>query len=221
MQSESVKCPYCGVAIPENVMGETVSDSICRICKNEFHVTEKTCPARFVTVYVPRNESEHMLAQSILKSVNIEFFSKNFTVQNLFGAGQIGTGFNIVTGPIQLQVPEEDAEEAGALLRDYFSAQPLDDKEFGYDEPEEDTFTFQKQINKMVNRAMIFSVFWFGGIGASMAIYYALKALRMIDDSTEKMQGKWRAIFALIFASLEVIISPYLWMEILYDLNVF
>lgn len=221
MQSESVKCPYCGVAIPENDMGETASDSICRICKNEFHVAVKTSPAKFITVYVPRNESEHLVAQSILKSENIDFFSKNFTVQNLFGAGQIGTGFNIVTGPVQIQVPEENAREARALLKDYFSAHPLVDQNVDFGEPDEDAFSFQKQVDKMVNRAMIFCVFWFGGIGASIAIYYALKALRMIDDSNEKVQGKWRAMFALIFASIEVIISPYLWMEILYDLNIF
>ena len=221
MQSESVKCPYCGVAIPENDMAVTVSDSICRICKNEFHVIEKASPARFITVYVPRNESEHLVAQSILKSENIEFFSKNFTVQNLFGAGQIGTGFNIVTGPIQIQVPEENAKEARALLKDYFSAQPLEKLAVGYEAFEEDAFIFQKKINKMVNRAIIFCIFWLGGIGASIAIFYAMKTLRMIDESNEKMQGKWRAVFVLFFASIEVIISPYLWVEILYDLNVF
>ncbi len=221
MQSESVKCPYCGVAVPESDMDVTISDSICRICKNEFHVMKKVVRGRFVTVFVPRNESEHLVAQSILKSENIDFFSKNFTVQNLFGAGQIGVGFNIVTGPVQIQVPEENAREARALLKNYFSGRPLADKDFGFGEPDEDAFSFQKQVDKMVNRAMIFCVFWFGGIGASIAIYYALKALRMIEDSNEKTQGKWRAFFALVFASLEVIISPYLWMEILYDLNVF
>jgi hypothetical protein len=37
-------------------------------------------------------------------------------LQNLFGWGTIGTGFNAAMGPIRLQVLKEDAETARRLL---------------------------------------------------------------------------------------------------------
>ncbi|HSS50444.1 MAG TPA: hypothetical protein VLX28_16020, partial [Thermoanaerobaculia bacterium] len=37
-------------------------------------------------------------------------------VQDLFALGRVGLGFNPITGPIFLLVPEEHAEEAARLL---------------------------------------------------------------------------------------------------------
>ncbi len=42
-----------------------------------------------------------------------------------FGAGRIGTGFNLVVGPLELQVEEADAERA----RDVLAAMPLPSSE--------------------------------------------------------------------------------------------
>lgn len=220
MHLEEITCPHCGVPFYQSHRRRRKEPEVCPICKKNIHHLDPFSPVRFVTVYVPNNETEHMAAQAILKSANIQFFSKNFTVQHLFGAGQIGTGYNIVTGPIQIQVPEEDAEEARELLNDYFSRWYGDNDIQEMDWREKRHFMCQQNVNKMINRAMIFSVFWFGGIGPTLAIYFALKALRLIDDSTERMKGKWRALFALVLSSIEVVSTPYLWMRILTELQV-
>jgi hypothetical protein len=58
------------------------------------------------------------VAKSLLESAGIQFFAKGEGVQDLFAGGSFGTGFNPFTGPIQLQVAADEAEEAKALLRD-------------------------------------------------------------------------------------------------------
>lgn len=58
------------------------------------------------------------VAKSLLEAASIQYFAKGEGVQDLFGGGRFGTGFSPFTGPIQLQVAADDAEEAKALLRD-------------------------------------------------------------------------------------------------------
>ena len=57
------------------------------------------------------------LAKSLLEEADIPYFAKGEGVQDLFGVGRIGA-FNIVTGPIQLLVPADDADSARELLKD-------------------------------------------------------------------------------------------------------
>jgi hypothetical protein len=57
-----------------------------------------------------------MVAKSILEDAAIPYWAKNEGVQDLFGFGRLGTGFNILTGPIELHVPREFAEDATRLL---------------------------------------------------------------------------------------------------------
>ena len=58
------------------------------------------------------------VAKSLLEAASIQYFAKGEGVQDLFGAGRFGTGFSPFTGPIQLQVAADDAEEATTILRD-------------------------------------------------------------------------------------------------------
>ncbi len=58
------------------------------------------------------------VAKSLLESAGIQYFAKGEGVQDLFAVGSVGTGFNPFTGPVQLQVAADEAEEAKALLRD-------------------------------------------------------------------------------------------------------
>jgi len=71
---------------------------------------------RFVTVFQPENEYEHLTAISLLENAGIIFYSKNAQLRNLFGIGQIGSGYNLVTGPIQIQVAEKNYEKAQKVL---------------------------------------------------------------------------------------------------------
>jgi hypothetical protein len=73
--------------------------------------------------------------KSILDEAGIRFFAKGENIQNLFGFGVLGTGFNIVTGPIEIQVLEENADYARELLADVKES-PKEDENNQFDNPE-------------------------------------------------------------------------------------
>ena len=66
------------------------------------------------TVLVAPNETVLMVAKSRLEAEGITCCTTN-NVQDLFGVGRI-TGYNLVTGPQELQVVAGDAKEAKRIL---------------------------------------------------------------------------------------------------------
>ena len=70
---------------------------------------------KLITVLKTGSQAKIVVAQSILNSADIFNFTKNETIQNLFGLGAIG-GFNPLIGPMELQVESERFEEAKDLL---------------------------------------------------------------------------------------------------------
>ena len=73
---------------------------------------------KLVTVFTTGHEGVVALVKSILDEAQIEFVAKGEGIQDLFGVGIIGTGFNVITGPIEFQVLEDNAEYAKELLKD-------------------------------------------------------------------------------------------------------
>ncbi len=73
---------------------------------------------KMVCVFESGNAALVFLAKSTLEHAEIPYISKNERVQELFGVGRIGAGFNLVTGPIQLQVKRHFAESAREDLKD-------------------------------------------------------------------------------------------------------
>lgn len=71
---------------------------------------------RLVTVLATGNEAIIAVAKSLLDDADIKYFAKGEGLQNLFGFGTLGTGFNPIIGPIQLQVEEHKADEAKQIL---------------------------------------------------------------------------------------------------------
>ena len=69
-----------------------------------------------VTVFESGNQAVIALVKSILDDADISYLVKGENLQNLFGAGVIGTGYNIVSGPMQIQVSPEDESAARELL---------------------------------------------------------------------------------------------------------
>jgi hypothetical protein len=69
-----------------------------------------------VTVKTIYDTGYLMLAKMVLEDAEIPYFEKNEGVQDLFGAGRFGTGFNIPAGPVEIQVPREYEGEAIPLL---------------------------------------------------------------------------------------------------------
>jgi len=70
-----------------------------------------------VTVFESGHEGVIAVAKSMLDEAKIEYSVKGEGVENLLGVGVIGTGFNPVTGAIQIQVLDKKAEEARELLK--------------------------------------------------------------------------------------------------------
>jgi antitoxin component YwqK of YwqJK toxin-antitoxin module len=72
---------------------------------------------RFVTVYKTGDPAFIAFARSILQSEGIKYFIKGEGLQDLFAGGRLGTGFNPVIGPVEIQVDEKDVEKAKELLK--------------------------------------------------------------------------------------------------------
>ncbi len=73
---------------------------------------------KLVCVFESGNAALVFLAKSVLEHAEIPYITKNERVQELFGVGRIGAGFNLVTNPIQLQVKRQFAESAREDLKD-------------------------------------------------------------------------------------------------------
>lgn len=72
----------------------------------------------WVSIYRTGDDVRTSLFVSILEEQGIPCIVRNQNVQNLFGVGTMGAGFNPIVGPIELMVEEEFAETAVGILRD-------------------------------------------------------------------------------------------------------
>ncbi len=75
-------------------------------------------PVALVTVLETGDPALLAVAKSLLEDAGIDFFAKGEGVQDLFGWGRFGTGFNPLIGAVKLQVAADDAEEARERLKD-------------------------------------------------------------------------------------------------------
>jgi len=73
---------------------------------------------KLVPVFATGNPATLAIAKSILQKANIDYIVKNEGVQDLFGVGRFGTGFNPIVGPAEIQVNENDKKAARDLLKD-------------------------------------------------------------------------------------------------------
>ena len=78
-----------------------------------------------VTVLETGDPALLAVAKSLLEAAGIAFFAKGEALQNLFGAGTV-SGFNPITGPVELQVSADDAADAQAALIEL--SRPADDR---------------------------------------------------------------------------------------------
>ena len=78
---------------------------------------------KLVTVFATGNHGIIALAKSMLDDAGIQYYAKNERTEDLIGIGVIGTGYNPIIGPVELQVIESDAEEAKKLLEELSEGQ--------------------------------------------------------------------------------------------------
>lgn len=79
---------------------------------------EKEDHENLVPVFATGNEAIIAVVKSMLDEAKIKYLVQGEGVENLFGFGVVGTGFNPVTGPVIFKVMPEDAEYAKELLKD-------------------------------------------------------------------------------------------------------
>jgi hypothetical protein len=90
---------------------------------------EGSTPFELVTVLETGDQSLVAIAKSVLDGAGIPCIARNERLQNLFGWGTIGTGFNAAMGPIRLQVLREDE----AVARELLAAVPTSEDKNGGD----------------------------------------------------------------------------------------
>lgn len=96
-----VECEGCGVPLVEDPPSpESLQD------------------VRFVSVFKTGDPALLAVAKSLLEMASIPYFAKGEGVQDLFGLGRLGTGFNPLTGPADLQVDQRFRAEASRVLKE-------------------------------------------------------------------------------------------------------
>jgi hypothetical protein len=71
---------------------------------------------QLVTVFATGHEGLIALARSILDAAAIRYSLKGEGLQDLFALGRVGSGFNPVVGPVEIQVNKDDEAKAKELL---------------------------------------------------------------------------------------------------------
>jgi hypothetical protein len=71
-----------------------------------------------VTVLASGDNAKLLVAKMLLEASEIPFVVVGDGLQDLFGIGRLTGGTNFLTGPVQLRVTEEDAEDALEILAD-------------------------------------------------------------------------------------------------------
>ena len=112
-----------------------MSVSLCRHCRAPIHESAAVCPhcgqeqpeaagpppepnIELVSVFRTGDAGLVALAKSLLEAEGIEYMARGDGLQDLFGWGRLGAGFNYVVGPVEFVVRRDDAQRANVLLRD-------------------------------------------------------------------------------------------------------
>lgn len=106
-------CPNCGA---EYIAGITICSDCQKPLIAEAPREVKKEHIKFVTIYKTGDQSLILFIKSVFESENIIYYLRNEAVQDLFGGGRLGTGYNVLAGPVEVQVDERDAEKAGEIL---------------------------------------------------------------------------------------------------------
>lgn len=71
-----------------------------------------------VTVLATGDNAKLLVAKMLLEASEIPFVVVGDGLQDLFGIGRLTGGTNFLTGPVQIRVTEDDAEDALEILAD-------------------------------------------------------------------------------------------------------
>jgi hypothetical protein len=94
-------------------------------------------PGDVETVFATADPVELLTAKALLDEAGIPYLTRGEGIQDLFGLGRLGTGFSILTGPIEIQVGSRRFQEAVDLLDEAeFESEEADEDDASRGEPE-------------------------------------------------------------------------------------
>ena len=107
-------CPECGCEYRDGFLR-------CSDCDVDLVVPSPREPAegpeiKLVQVFEGGNPAILPLVESVLDEAGIEFSTSSENLQDLFGGGRFGGGWNYLIGPVKFFVREEDEQNARAVL---------------------------------------------------------------------------------------------------------
>lgn len=124
-------CPECGSEYREGFF----ECADCQVPLTAEPPAEEPHPdVDLVTVMTEEDPARLALAESLLMDAEIPYTKKGEQIQDLFGMGRLA--FNPLVGPVLLQVSQERAEEARALLDDLESEEEVDPSFYDEEDPE-------------------------------------------------------------------------------------
>ena len=112
-------CPECGADYWE---GFTQCDE-CRVAL-QIEPPQEASRITFVPVLRSGNSVELAIAKSLLEQADIPYYAQGEALQDLFGLGCMGSGFNPLVGPVALQVDAVHLAEARQLLIRFIEPPP-------------------------------------------------------------------------------------------------
>lgn len=85
-----------------------------------------TSHAPLVTVFAQGDSTQLIMAKLMLEAHEIPFVVEGEGVQDLFGIGRLTGGNNFITGPAQVRVRAEDADQAREVLAEMLDREESD-----------------------------------------------------------------------------------------------
>jgi hypothetical protein len=102
-------CPDCQVALTDQRLGPAPTPN-----------------QEIVRVFVATDEALVGITRSLLEGESIEYLERFERLQDLFGWGRFGTGYNYVVGPVEFWVCADEADHARACLEGLENPVPED-----------------------------------------------------------------------------------------------
>ena len=147
-----------------------------------------------VSIKHPLTEVDLSIVSSLLDEALIPYFVKNSKVQDLFGLGRIGTGFNLITGPMIIQVKNEHFQTAKEIVDYYFLKLDNDIKD-----PELEIISV---YNKSLNISILLGIFLPG-----LGIIHLIKALKYKLHYVSLLRGDIKLYFSTIIFILGFVLD--------------
>jgi hypothetical protein len=137
-------CPKCGAEYREGFYR-------CVDCEVDLVDEAPDLPSaaeateHYVTVMRAGDPALLLMAKSLLQDAGIAFSAKDEGLQDLFAAGRLGTGFNPLVGPAEIQVSSSDEEVAREVLRDLERGTTMEEETADEEDGDADLEAFEEE----------------------------------------------------------------------------